>query len=312
MKTLTAYDAIFDSLLRAIGGKVDKPLCREIRRILFKGFDPHWIAENQKFDFSFSSPGNADFRFSVSDYGEKDAFEEKLARIFTLFGGRYDGGKLSQVLSVTRRTNRYHQTTFGLEWKASDARPRLKVYFEELRHRYSIPARGRLLKLICAAAGLRMPRRGAAGDIAALCVDFLPDKDVMLKSYDYSDWKHLEEGAPAALAGFTDILSDEKRAFFYKTRRYDHDAVLQSQKLYKVYEVRQIEDFTPALLEINKAIERFGTQKDVADIGKYSKMAARKGSLWYPVLCAMDIDTHGGIKIDSYFSVRRGSGSSVA
>lgn len=304
MSLLAAYGEVFDALLGEAGGRVDPAACREIRRLLFEGFDPAWLSENQKFDLSLSSPGRAGLRLSVSDYGEKPAFPGKLAAVFALLGEAYDSDTLSRILAVARPTQAHHQTTFGLEWKASEPAPRLKVYFEELRHRYSLAARARLLKLLCAAADAAVPRRGAETDIAALCVDFLPGRKVMLKSYAYSDWKGLARGAPAAFTAFAGVLSLEKRAFFYKTRRYDRAAKVRSRKLYKVYEVRQIEDFTPALSELSSAIARFGAPRDAALVERCRALAAARGCLWYPVLCALDLDSQGAIRVDSYFSLR--------
>lgn len=299
---MKAYDDVFEALLASAGGRVDAGLCRKIRGVLFDGFDPRWLAENQKFDFSFSSPGAKAFRFSVSDYGEKESFEGKLAAIFALLGPRYDAEALARLLGVTRRTREHHQTTFGLEWKPSEPEPRLKVYFEELRHRYSGPARRKLLRLVCAAVGAALPGEEAGADLAAIAVDFLPGRGVMLKSYGYSGWKGLGRGGP--FGEFARALSSEKRAFFYKTLRFDGGAALRSQKLYKVYEVRQIEDFGPALLEVYAAVGRFGAAADARGLERLRALAKAGGSLWYPVLCALDLDAGGGARVDSYFSLR--------
>ncbi len=100
------------------------------------------------------------------------------------------------------------------------------------------------------------------------------------------------------------MLSGEKRAFFYQTLRFNRRAGIESRKLYKVYEVRQIGDYTPALAEIYKTVGNFGGRRDILNISRYCKLAERNGALWYPVLCSMDIDGRGKINIDSYFSIR--------
>lgn len=299
-----SYTRVFEAVLREILPASSRGLCREIRQVLFADFEPRWASENQKFDFSFSAPSLAAFRFSVSDYGEKQRFEEKLITIFSLCCGGAHRARLSDILRVTRGTNGRHQTTFGLEWRGQATAPRLKVYFEELRGNYSRRERAQLLKNICAAAELAMPVGTGKEDISAIGIDFMPGREIMLKSYLYSDWCSLGAADGAGLKSFLKIMTQEKNAFFYKTRRYNREGVPQSHKLYKVYEVRQMTDFSAAFAEIYRALFELGASKDVERLERYRGVAKINGSIWYPVLCAMDIDDYGKTKIDSYFSLR--------
>ena len=301
---MTAYNRVFDAVLRETVPASSRRLCREIRKVLFADFEPRWVSENQKFDFSFSAPSLSAFRISVSDYGEKKRFEEKLTAIFSLFRGGANRAKLSDILGVMRGTSERHQTTFGLEWRDRALYPRLKVYFEELRDNYSLRERAQLLKNICAAAGLSMPAGTGKEDISAIGVDFMPGREIMLKSYLYSDWRNLGAADAAGLKSFLKIMTQERSSFFYKTLRYNREGAPQSHKLYKVYEVRQITDFSAAFAEIYSVLFEFGACKDVERLERYRGIAKINGSIWYPVLCAMDIDGRGKIKIDSYFSLR--------
>jgi hypothetical protein len=301
---LAAFRGVFDAFLTETLPAPRRARCRKIRELLLAGFDPRWVGDNQKFDFSFSAPGAGGFRFSVSDYGEKARFEKKLLRVFSLPGAAYDRSRLAAVLAVTRPTNARHQTTFGLEWKAADRAPRLKVYFEELRDGYPRRARVQLLENICAAAGLQAPVAAPEDDIAAIGLDFLPGGGTMLKAYLYSDRAGLGRPETPAHGAFAAALSREDRAFFYKTRRYDAGGALVSRKLYKVYEVRQIADFAPALAEIYKALVKTGAGGEIRRLERYRALAAINGSMWYPVLCAMDVKARGETRIDSYFSLR--------
>jgi hypothetical protein len=298
--------AAFGRIFRAYSSEVLGPgasaRCELVRRILFFGFSSAWIEENQKFDLSFSSAGAPCFRFSFSDYGEKGLFAGKLAGAFAALKGGYDLAALGAALAVGAPSRDRHQTTFGMEWPSGASSPRLKLYFEELRSGYDPAGRVRLLARVCSA--LKLPRpRGGHGEIAAIGMDFLPGGELMLKTYMYSAAPPAGFGG-AALDRFAGALSREGRAFFYSTVRYGADGETASRKLYKVYEVRQINDFRPALAEIYGALLAAGAGEEVRRLERYRALAAINGSIWYPVLCAMDTGRGGAARIDTYFSLR--------
>src|SRR5205814_2351155 len=101
-------------------------------------FNGEWLENNLKFDVSLSSGPNAagSARFSYNNFGERDGFRGKIARVFALYPGVYDETVLHAVLDLMEPTNERHQTTLGFEWTGAEA-PRIKVYFEELQHGYS-------------------------------------------------------------------------------------------------------------------------------------------------------------------------------
>ena len=274
-----------------------------LRSILFAGFNAAWLRRNQKFDVSYSSPGMDRWRFSISDFGEKGAFPGKIRRAFSLFGDRYRMHTLEAILAAALPTRGLHQTTFGIDWERGCDYPRLKIYFEELRHRYSRRARARLLRRICSAAGLEDPLSGCRSDLAAVCIDFLPNQRLALKTYLYEDWDRAADG-DGPFRDFVRTVSRERRAFFYRTLRCDDSGRRKSCKLYKVYEARQIRDFSAARLETYEAIRRWGRVEDVAGIERHRRRAVREGALWYPVLCALDVASAGARRIDAYYSLR--------
>ncbi len=280
------------------------------RDIVFADFRPEWLSSNLKFDLSLSSGGAREpaLRFSYNNFGEIEGFRRKVEAVFASFGGNYDRGALGRVLDAMEPTTERHQTTLGFEWGPHSKYPRIKVYFEELHHRYSVVERRRLSRLVFEAAGGpvgRVPRES----IAAIAVDFFHDgrRDVKL----YSLFRTLEEvlalpevGAAAAVwraswAG----LSRESKAFYYLTRRMNEGRV-RSLKLYKIYEFAQFTDFAPARREIAELLTRWDCGADLRRIEQLEAVCRRNGDKLYPVIASIDAGSVGLLKIDTYFSIK--------
>jgi hypothetical protein len=297
-----ALDA-YRAAVRRLVGETSPRSASELERVLevlLEGFEPGWLERNQKFDFSISD-GSRGAALSVNDFGEKDAFDAKILAVFDLFTPAYDRGAAARMLEAVRALKPLHQTTFGLDWPAGADRPRLKIYLEELRHRYPKAARLALLERVRRAAGLPESGLPADEDLAAMCVDFFPDGRQILKTYAYRQGD-APESAGAPFRGFLRAMSAEPRCFYYRTLRYASGGAVESEKLYKVYEVRQIDDFSPGFGEIGAAL---GKSPAADRLEEYRELASRWGGSLYPVLCALDQPADGGKpRIDAYFSVR--------
>ncbi len=305
--SLELFPALLCEVLHSLAGesglKRRAALLDRLRAILSEGFDPAWLPRNQKFDLSFSSLGPPSLRFSWSDFGERESFNGKLARIFELFGAEYDRRSLGAVLR-TLPEGSPHQTTFGLEWKQGSPFPRLKVYFEELRHHYTAERRRALAESLRRSMRIATPRVTAKEDVAALCADFMPSGEIGMKIYGYRTWRSLDADASECQRRFLGNMLRERRCFFYRMLRGARPGLESSVKLYKVYEVGQISDFSPAILEIYEALSRAGAKEALLRIDRFRRLVSSRGAQWYPVLCAFESDRDGRPRVDAYFSFR--------
>ena len=248
----------------------------EIKNRIFSGLNPKYTLENQRFDFSFSFRDKLikGVRFSYNNYKEKKDFINKIMSVCGMFGQRYNVHKLRGILEIMRQGYEKHQTTFGVEWLLGNPHPRFKIYFEELQHYYTIDQRLLKLKEIFALAGFSrekidiMPNE----NIAAICIDLLPNGSLGIKTYalmmgvnsvftniDLKKFPFLYK----KLALFKSCLFNEKRAFYYFTKRFSPDADLISVKIYKIYEVKQISDFSVCIEEIKKLFVKSGEESSL-------------------------------------------------
>ena len=283
------------------------------RDAVFEGFQADWQRRNMKFDLSMScgeGVGRA-VRFSYNNFGEAPDFERKIARVFSLYPGVYDRDALGRVLETMKPTDERHQTTLGFEWTAGGGPPRIKVYFEELQHRYSLEQRRDFARRLLDIAGAaeEPPRES----LAAIAVDFLPGGGLAAKLY--SVFRTLDD-VVAAIPGISRAdfiqrwreacaaLSRERKAFYYVTRRR-RGRTLLSMKLYKIYEFAQFESDSPAWIEIG---EWLGARDAAAArrIQQLRLVSARHGGRLYPVIASVDCAFDGGLKRDLYFSIRPG------
>lgn len=285
----------------------------QVRDALFEGFRPTWLKHNLKFDLSLSSGPDVppSVRFSYNNFGEIDGFRSKVERVFSLYPGAYETGILGKVLDVMQPTTERHQTTLGFEWTQTSVEPRIKLYFEELQHRYSTEERREFARAVLKAAGddkTPVPQES----LAAIAVDFLPGGERAVKLY--SLFGSLDEiiarvPLPKPLLGVWrragEALSIEKRSFYYLTRRHARKRLV-SLKLYKIYEFAQFEGFDSAWREIRGLLKLWGSEADLRRISQLEALCRRNGGALYPVIASVDVDAVGLRKVDGYFSIAVG------
>ncbi|MBI4051098.1 MAG: hypothetical protein HY400_01185 [Elusimicrobia bacterium] len=301
---MSSYLLVLDTFADVCGLKFGGTVLSDVWKILFREFRPEWLCQNQKFDFSVSTRSSKGLRMSVNDYGEKEAFEEKLLLLFDLFGNAFDRGAALQVLKAVKSTRDLHQTTLGMDWQQGCAFPRLKIYFEELKHYYPVKARIGLLRRICQSVGLAVPSLPEHEDLAAVCLDFLSGGNLHLKTYAFRSMQDNLEGHDFLSDRFKPSLSLEPHCFFYKTVRHNQGGEVLSVKFYKVYESQQIRDFTLSFEEIYSWLEANAHGATEDEIRDYRTLASDRGCLMYPVLCAVDFARNGESRTDAYFSIR--------
>ncbi len=308
---LPAFDLSLRLLAAGGGLAVRARTVLRTRDIVFADFRPEWLASNLKFDLSLSAGGASEpsVRFSYNNFGESDAFRRKVESVFASFKDGYDLKALGRVLDAMQPTTQRHQTTLGFEWGATSDSPRIKVYFEELHHAYSLEERRSLARAVAHAAGGpvgRVPQES----IAAIAVDFFPDGRCDVKFYSlFRTFEELlalpEVGEATAAIWRTSLsgLSRESRAFYYLTRRMSGGRI-RSLKLYKIYEFAQFADFTPARREIAELLVRWGCGVDLRRIEQLEALCRKNGGKLYPVIASVDVGPVGLLKVDTYFSIR--------
>lgn len=314
---IAVIDKIFRILIKKNGLSKESRKILNIKDILFKDFDTNLLTENQKFDFSFSFKDHIvrGMRFSYNNYGEKKYFSYKIMRVFGIFNGIYDIFMLKSILNIMKSTYHMHQTTIGVEWLEQESYPRFKIYFEEMHHSYTLGERIQKLKKICKCLGLNFDllRLSRRDNIAAVAIDFLPGSIQNIKTYilskDGAEFRNLlNDKKSSVLQKKLDIFNrtvfNEKKCFYYITRRFSSDSQLASVKLYKIYEVRQISSFEKAILEIKELLAGMNFTREMTQIKEISKLSKEAGLLFYPVIAAIDFMLPGRFKVDIYYSLR--------
>lgn len=289
----------------------------KIYEIFFRGLDTGLLKQNQKFDFSFSfkKKPKRSLRFSFNNYGQKVGFEAKIIRVFRMFSGIYDQRTARSILNFMKCTDSMHQTTIGLDWPQDQSHPRIKIYFEELHHLYSVKQRNTILKQICWLAGFDFKKVSPCSNdnIAAISIDFLPDHVKNIKTYAlHRNFDHVKtlcnkEGVAKfrrELAFFQKVLSKENKGFYYVTQRFHTTSELASIKIYKIYEIRQINDFKDAFSEINGLVVNLRLQNHLNQLRRIAKLCAAGGLQLYPVIVSLDLSPHKDFKLDIYVSLK--------
>ncbi|MBL7130730.1 MAG: hypothetical protein ISS45_04935 [Candidatus Omnitrophica bacterium] len=288
-----------------------------IKNRIFSGFNSRCTFENQRFDFSFSFRDKLikAIRFSYNNYAEKEHFISKIIAVCEIFGSRYNIKKLRRILKIMQPDYLRHQTTVGVEWLADNPYPRFKVYFEELRHNYTIEERLEKLQYIyeCIGFNRKKMRIFPKEDIAAICIDFLPNGELQVKTYIFTKQLnkflakiHLERylflRKRAEL--FRSCLLKEDKFFYYFTKRFSSASELLSTKIYKIYEVSQITDPSLSILEIKELFRRLGLLKEMRQVELISNICEENKLILYPVIASMDLQFPNESKIDLYYSFR--------
>lgn len=309
-------DLIFDFLINQNRLPGKRALIMSVKNILFSGFKSDWKKKNQKFDFSFSfkEPAVGGVRFSYNNFGEKEEFYGKALEVFNLFGDVYETGKLKDILDELGSKKAVFQTTIGFEWLAGENFPRIKIYFEEI---HQVLAKADRIKMVKKAAEIIGFDYGALklkedDNVGAVCVDFLPGKETQLKVYLMSasaDMSYLEKvfrgkkKSVNSAKDFLNIFSLEKSCFYYTARRFG-DRGLSSVKVYKIYEVGGISDFSKSYEEIFEFLKRLPAKKAVGKFKELLSFALKNKVMFYPVISSLDLSVKGGAKFDLYLSVR--------
>jgi MoaA/NifB/PqqE/SkfB family radical SAM enzyme len=308
-------DELFNFLIKENELLRHKSILEQIKDILFFNFNPSWLSENQKFDFSFSGEKKA-LRFSYNNYKEKEKFSEKIIKIFELFEDSYNEDLLIQILNLMNISNDKHQTTIGIEWTKNQNYPRIKLYFEELFHYYTNEERVKILQKICKLIDFNYEKLKIQQDdeIGAFCVDFLLKNEINLKVYfllkELNEEKIMELISELKISSFKKEVQkflsflSKSKCFYYLTKRFNSRGELLSLKLYKIYETKQFKYFTEPIREILNLLKKLKYNFTIETIRKLLKMAKKFNLVIYPVIIAIDFSWKG-IKVDSYFSVKK-------
>lgn len=308
-------DDVFNIIIEENDLRKQAQTLADIRDILFIDFKEEYLLKNQKFDFSFSfaKENKQSLRFSYNNFEEKKEFPGKLKKIFTLFGGKFDIGVLTELLERTGSVSEKFQTTLGLEWEQGKSTPRFKLYFEELFNFYTPSERRRLLGKIANCIDFDISSIDAGHSIGAIAVDFMPEGGYDLKVYDFYPVisrsqldKYLNDFKIRTSDGLVDAfyneLDKEKRAFNYLTYRMN-DEELKSIKLYKIYEVQQINDFRGAFNEVANFLRRIksGNREEIRRI---SQLCRANSVMLFPVIASIDFSSADAYKFDIYLSIK--------
>lgn len=256
-----------------------------------------WLLKNQKLDVSVSSSDASAFRFSVSDFGERGRLAPDLRGYAAGFGKTYDLAALDRFLAAGAAFGAEHQTTFGLVWGKGQAAPRLKVYFEELPPAGGVPEKRALVRDGFGLRGAAVPGARDLPSLAAVCLDLKPGGGRDLKFY-YRRATLAGIGAPKWQTRALEALALEKNCFYYEMQGLESSR----KKLYKVYEVGGIKDFSPSLKEICAFYAGAGQKPVLEKLLAYARLSREAGMAVVPVLfSAGDSSVPGGRTYDSYF-----------
>lgn len=309
-------DLVFDFLISHGELIAKRRIIKNIKNILFDGFNVDWKAKNQKFDFSFSF-GECDegaLRFSYNNFGEKKEFYEKVMKIFDLFKDVYAIDTVKCILDRLRSREAVFQTTIGFEWVCNADFPRFKIYFDEIHQKLSKTDRIKMVKKTAELINIDYEKLGMEeGDnIGMICVDFLPKKEIQLKVYfiavgiDFSYLERVFDNAKYMVdlaKEFTAIFSVEQKSFYYMARRFSGGG-LSSIKMYKIYEVGGITDFSRSYEEIFQFLKHSTMKKNTKKIKSLFSFALENKILFYPVTASLDLSINGNVKFDLYLSIQ--------
>jgi hypothetical protein len=311
-------EEIFDCLISANHLECQRDVIMRIKNTFFQDLDAHLLAENQKFDFSYSfnKEEKRALRFSFNNYGEKDGFSKKIIRVFKMFNAAYNLSALRKILLFMKSSDQNHQTTIGFEWVRKSSHPRIKIYFEELHHFYSDRQKIGILRKICGLAGFDYKKISLKkhDNLAAIAIDFLPDATQNIKTYILHRDVDIFRTVAAQKCGkmltqqldlFLKTSLRENKRFYYETRRFIPGIKQPSLKVYKIYEIRQIGDFKNVFLEINEILRAFGMLNKADLLRRSSRICAINRLRLYPVITSIDLMTPDNPSIDVYVSIKR-------
>jgi MoaA/NifB/PqqE/SkfB family radical SAM enzyme len=318
VSTVSIFTDISNLLIKHFGLKFLKVKVGRITNILFTDFKEPWLKDNQKFDFSISaSDSNArSLRFSYNDFGEKKEFKNKLLKIFQLFGDAYSINQINELLCVMIPFGNKQQTTIGLVWFSKENYPKIKVYFEELVHSFTQSEIRIFLQRICKVLKIDYKKLqiNSRAIIGAICVDFLPKKNINLKVYcihkevnEKTFLKFLRKnGLNAARKLLKSILNkgeSKLKVFYYITKRFQENGCINSIKLYKIYEISRIKDSNQVTPEIRNILINSNDKAANEVFSEICSLCALKGRKVFPVIAAID-HARGSQKADVYFTVK--------
>lgn len=313
-----AVERTFNSLVSKNCLSQNGIIIDKIRSILFSKFNYSWLAQNQKFDFSFSSDEkNKGLRFSYNNFAEKDNYEKKFTDVFLLFKDIFWVDKLQELLDYMKTGGDKHQTTIGFEWLSSSFYPRFKLYFEELFHFYTKQEIAAKLKYICKILKINFSELELKQPdiIGAICVDFLPSKSINLKVY-YLYWKFEQINLAAVLKSnnlhknrrllplFLSSLINNIESFYYLTKRFSGGGELLSIKLYKIYEVLKIGNHKAILDEVKDFLKKSGQNYLLDELLNVENICLENKASLMPVITAID-ESKDRERIEVYASIRK-------
>ena len=297
---MTSGAGLLPKLFRLMGAaspQVPPARISRLTALFARRVRPEWLLENQKLDVSLSSSDDAAFRFSISDFGERGALSSVIRGYVSGFGGCYDLDALDKFLKAGISFGKAHQTTFGFDWGGGCSRPRLKVYFEELLTAYAASEKKDLVFEAFNLGGKPAPRARDFSGLSAVCLDLNPGRKCDFKFYMRRDALP-DLSAPKWQAGALASLGLERRCFYYEMRGIKS----KRRKVYKVYEVSGISDFSAGLREICGFYAKTGCDSVLRRILSYARLSRESGMSMVPVLFAAgDAASPSGRTFDSYF-----------
>jgi len=314
---LGALDEIFEHLIKKNRLEAHKDKIRKMTAVLFDGFAPGWLSNNQKFDFSFTSERDGGgLRFSYNNFGEKTAPRKKFLKVFGLFPDAFDLKALGLFFDCMGKAGDRHQTTIGCAWRQDAPFPRLKIYFEELYHYYTQEEIRDRWRCIAALAGVPASRARLLlrEEVGALAVDFVPFGPYEMKVYylrPRMDTAGVRAFWGTGALGKRDRLFEAfqkrflggDRAFFYVTHRLSREGRPLSFKLYKIFEVCGV-SCPESPLDSIKDFFRVGRLRSLEEyLEIVETIAAKKGICVYPVIIACDKDRERS-RVDLYVSLK--------
>lgn len=312
----TFFDALFDRLVDAYGLARHRRVINGIRDILFAGFDPNVLFENQKCDisFSFSRDKKGGLRFSYNDTKEPLVAIAKARRVFSLLGAGYHQGVANKLLDSISKHAIFRRMALGIDWPCGQRSPRVKIYLcNDAPDTASIKKYKNYAKTVASWLGQKgaFLDKTTLTDISVVAVDFFSDHTSDFKVY--SRMNQPGEIASAALcpAGqkqiekFIKIIDKESRAFYYVARRW-HQSGLEpkSIKLHKIYETSQMPDSRCANAEIAHVLKTFKYSAccQAKLIKEMGQICAQKHMRCYPVAVSLDTDRLGASRLDIYYA----------
>jgi hypothetical protein len=310
------FDTLFDHLIKAYGLTHHRRSIDAIRDILFAGFDPDVLFENQKCDvsFSFSRNKKEGLRFSYNDTKEEAAAIKKARRVFSFLGTGYNQLVAKKLLDAISTRAIFKRMALGIDWPCGQSSPRVKIYLCNDTADTTATAKYKsFAKTVCGWLGWNSAflDKTAFADISVVAIDFFADHTCDLKIYSRMAYPN-EIAAPALcpkgkqrIGQFIKTASQEPRAFYYVARRW-HEAALEPQsiKLHKIYETNQMPDARCANAEISRVLKVFGysASSQARLIKAMGRISAQKHVRSYPVAVSLDTDRLGSSRLDIYYA----------